>query len=80
VKAALSRTNLQWAAALPAQSEKSLIWDIWNSEITMQDPGLPAKPYLIKRLADPAQGYDIYELICAENERDARHMVGKWLR
>lgn len=48
-----------------------------ESEVTVDDPGVLAKPYTIKRTADLAQGYDIYEFICAENERDAPHMVGK---
>lgn len=46
-------------------------------EITVEDPGVLATPYTIKRAADLAQGYDIYEFICTENERDAVHMVGK---
>jgi len=48
-----------------------------ESEITVDDPGVLVKPYTIKRTADLAQGYDIAEFICAENERDALHMVGK---
>jgi hypothetical protein len=48
-----------------------------ESEVTVEDPGVLAKPYVIKRVADLAQGYDVYEFICTENERDARHMVGK---
>jgi hypothetical protein len=48
-----------------------------ESEVTVEDPVVLAKPYTIKRTADLAQGYDIYEFICAENERDALHMVGK---
>jgi hypothetical protein len=48
-----------------------------ESEVTVEDPGVLAKPYTIRRVADLAQGYDIYEFICAENERDALHMVGK---
>lgn len=48
-----------------------------ESEVTVEDPGVLVKPYTIKRVADLAQGYDIYEFICAENERDAAHMVGK---
>ena len=48
-----------------------------ESEVTVEDPGVLAKPYTIKRVAELAPGYDIYEFICAENERDARHMVGK---
>ncbi len=48
-----------------------------ESEVTVEDPGVLSKPYTIKRVAELAQGYDIYEFICAENERDAPHMVGK---
>ena len=48
-----------------------------ESEVTVDDPGVLVKPYTIKRVAELAQGYDIYEFICAENERDAKHMVGK---
>jgi len=46
-------------------------------EVTVADPGILAEPYTIKRVAELAQGYDIYEFICAENERDVPHMVGK---
>ena len=48
-----------------------------ESEITVDDPGVLAKPYTIKRVAELAQGYDIAEFICAENERDVQHLVGK---
>jgi hypothetical protein len=48
-----------------------------ESEVTVEDPGVLSKPYTIKRVAELAQGYDIYEFICAENERDAQHMTGK---
>jgi hypothetical protein len=48
-----------------------------ESEVTVDDPGVLAKPYTIKRVAELAQGYDIYEFICSENERDVSHMVGK---
>ena len=48
-----------------------------ESEVTVDDPGVLAKPYTMKRVADLAQGYEIYEFICPENERDVRHMVGK---
>jgi hypothetical protein len=48
-----------------------------ESEVTVEDPGVLAKPYTIKRVAELAQGYDIYEFICAENERDVPHMIGK---
>jgi len=48
-----------------------------ESEVTVEDPGVLAKPYTIRRVAELAQGYDIYEFICSENERDVPHMVGK---
>jgi hypothetical protein len=46
-------------------------------ETTVEDPGVLAKPFTMKRAADLAQGYNIYEFICAENERDVPHLVGK---
>jgi hypothetical protein len=46
-------------------------------EVTVEDPGILTKPYTIKRVADLAQGYNIYEFICAENERDFAHMNSK---
>jgi len=48
-----------------------------ESEVTVDDPSVLARPYTIKRVAELAQGYDIYEFICSENERDVPHMVGK---
>ena len=48
-----------------------------ESEISVDDPGVLVKPYTIKRVAELAQGYDISEFICSENERDAQHLVGK---
>jgi hypothetical protein len=48
-----------------------------ESEISVDDPGVLVKPYTIKRVAELAQGYDISEFICAENERDVQHLVGK---
>jgi hypothetical protein len=48
-----------------------------ESEIIVDDPGVLTKPYTIKRVAELAQGYNISEFICAENERDVQHMVGK---
>jgi len=46
-------------------------------DITVEDPDVLAKPFTMKRVADLAQGYEIYEFICPENERDALHLVGK---
>ncbi|MBV9769873.1 MAG: carboxypeptidase regulatory-like domain-containing protein [Bryobacterales bacterium] len=46
-------------------------------EITVDDPGVLAKPWTQKRVADLAPGEEIFEYICQENNRDVEHMVGK---
>jgi hypothetical protein len=48
-----------------------------ETEITVEDPGILAKPYTTKRVSDLAPTEDIYEFICPENNRDVQHMVGK---
>jgi hypothetical protein len=48
-----------------------------ETEITVEDPGVLAKPYTTKRVSDLAPTEDIYEFICPENNRDIVHMVGK---
>jgi hypothetical protein len=48
-----------------------------ETEITVEDPGVLAKPYTTKRVSDLAPTEDIYEFICPENNRDVVHMVGK---
>ena len=45
-------------------------------EITVNDPGVLAKPWTQKRIADLAHE-EIFEFICAENNRDVQHLVGK---
>jgi len=45
-------------------------------EITVDDPGVLAKPWTQKRVADLAHE-EIFEFVCAENNRDVEHMVGK---
>jgi hypothetical protein len=45
-------------------------------EITVDDPGVLAKPWTQKRVADLARE-EIFEYICQENNRDVQHMVGK---
>jgi hypothetical protein len=45
-------------------------------EITVEDPGVLAKPWTLKRVADLAQE-EIFEFICAENNRDVEHLIGK---
>ena len=46
-------------------------------QITVDDPGVVAKPYTIKRVADLAPDQEIHEYICNENNQDVGHMVGK---
>jgi hypothetical protein len=48
-----------------------------ETEITVEDPGILAKPYTMKRVSDLAPTEDIYEFICPENNRDVVHLVGK---
>jgi hypothetical protein len=45
-------------------------------EITVDDPGVLAKPWTLKRVADLAHD-EIFEFICTENNRDEKHLVGK---
>lgn len=45
-------------------------------EITVDDPGVLAKPWTQKRIADLAHE-EVFEFICAENNRNVQHMVGK---
>jgi hypothetical protein len=48
-----------------------------ETEITVEDPAILAKPYTTKRVSELAPTEDIYEFICPENNRDVVHMVGK---
>ncbi|HEY3826071.1 MAG TPA: carboxypeptidase-like regulatory domain-containing protein [Bryobacteraceae bacterium] len=48
-----------------------------ETEITVEDPGVLARPYTTKRVSDLAPTEDIFEFICPENNRDVVHMVGK---
>jgi len=45
-------------------------------EITVDDPGVLARPWTQKRVADLAHE-EIMEFICQENNRDVQHLVGK---
>jgi len=47
------------------------------TEITVEDPGVLAHPYTLKRESELAPAEDIYEFICPENNRDVTHLVGK---
>jgi hypothetical protein len=46
-------------------------------EITVEDPDTFIKPWVIQRATELAPNDEVGEGICAENERDTRHMVGK---
>jgi len=48
-----------------------------EKEVTVDDPGVLAKPWTFKQVADLAADEEIREFICAENNRDVVHMVGK---
>lgn len=48
-----------------------------ETEITVEDPGVLARPFTMKRVADLAPTERIYEFICAENNKDVSHLVGK---
>jgi hypothetical protein len=43
-------------------------------EITVDDPGILAKPWTQKRVTDLANE-EIFEFICTENNRDVQHMI-----
>jgi hypothetical protein len=45
-------------------------------EVTVDDPGTLAKPWVMKRVSDLANE-EISEFICTENNRDLEHLVGK---
>ncbi len=48
-----------------------------ETEVTVEDPGVLAKPWTMKKVADLAPGEEIREFICAENNRDVEHLVGR---
>ena len=48
-----------------------------EQQVTVEDPGVLAKPWTMKRSFDLAANEIIREFICAENNRDVVHMVGK---
>jgi len=48
-----------------------------ETEVTVEDPGVLAKPFTMKRVSDLAPTERIYEFICAENNKDVSHLVGK---
>ncbi|HEX4278758.1 MAG TPA: carboxypeptidase-like regulatory domain-containing protein [Bryobacteraceae bacterium] len=48
-----------------------------ETEITVDDPGILARPYTTKRISELAPAERVYEFICPENNRDEVHIVGK---
>jgi hypothetical protein len=48
-----------------------------ETEITVDDPGVLVRPWVIKRVSDLAPGEAIREFICAENNTDVEHLVGQ---
>ena len=48
-----------------------------ETEITVDDPGVLAKPWTMKRVSDLAPGEEIREFICTENNTDVQHLVGQ---
>ncbi len=47
-------------------------------EITFDDPSAFKKPWTIKRVSELApKGTDVLEYVCAENNKDVEHLVGK---
>jgi hypothetical protein len=48
-----------------------------ETEVTVEDPGVLAKPWTLKRVSDLAPGEEIREFMCAENNKDVEHLVGR---
>jgi hypothetical protein len=48
-----------------------------ETETTVEDPGVLAKPWTMKRVSDLAPGEEIREFVCSENNRDLEHLVGR---
>ncbi len=46
-------------------------------ELTIDDPGTYAKPWIIKRVSDLDTKDDVGEYVCVENNKDVDHLVGK---
>jgi hypothetical protein len=46
-------------------------------QVTIEDPGAYAKPWVINRLATLETGIEISEYVCNENNSDVLHLVGK---
>jgi hypothetical protein len=44
-------------------------------DITIEDPVMYTKPWKVTELMPLMVGQDLIEYVCAENERDVRHLV-----
>jgi hypothetical protein len=48
-----------------------------EAEITVEDPGVLARPWTLKRVSELAPTEEIREFICNENNSDPPHLVGR---
>jgi Carboxypeptidase regulatory-like domain len=48
-----------------------------ETEVTVADPGVLAKPWTMERVSDLAPREEIREFVCAENNTDVEHLVGR---
>jgi len=48
-----------------------------ETEITVEDPGILAKPWTMKQVSDLAPKETVREFICEEGNKDIPHLVGK---
>jgi hypothetical protein len=48
-----------------------------ETETTVEDPGVLAKPFTMKTVSDIAPTEEVLEFICTENNKDVEHLVGK---
>ena len=46
-------------------------------DVTFEDPGTFTKPWNLKTVSDLAQGEEVQEVICNENNQDVEHLIGK---
>jgi hypothetical protein len=46
-------------------------------EMTVDDPGMLKKPWVVKRAANLDSADEIMENICSENEKDLKHLPDK---
>ena len=46
-------------------------------DVTFDDPGTFTKPWTMKTVSDLAEGEEVQEIICTENNQDVEHLVGK---